>query len=93
MESAINAQSQVDTSRRQQVIQDVRTLDKAVIEALMDNIVSERYPKATDKERLEYLADPAIKYEAEINLEASYQDKKRQQILRAVAEAGPVPSL
>jgi len=93
MESAINRGAQVDTSKRQQQIQKARAEDEPLIKELMESIVSERYPRATDEQRLEYLADPSIRYEAEINLEAYYQDKKRQKRLQALVEAGPAPSI
>lgn len=93
MQSAISAQAQIDTSKRQQQIQEIRAQDEPVIKVLMENIVSERFPEATAEEQREYLLDPAIRYEAEINLEAYYQDKKRQKRLQALAEAGPVPSI
>lgn len=82
MQSAINAQAQVDTSRRQQQIEQIRAQDEPVVRELMNNIVSERFPSATNEERLNYLAEPAIRYEAEINLEAYYEDRKRQQRLQ-----------
>ena len=82
MESAINRGSQVNTSRRQQAIEAVRAENEPAVRELMEGIVSERYPDATDEERLEYLADPSIRFEAEINLEAYFEDRKRQQRLQ-----------
>ena len=93
MQSAINAQAQVDTSRRQQQIEQIRAQDEPVVRELMNNIVSERFPSATNEERLNYLADPAIRYEAEMNLEAYYQDRRRQKQLQAISEAGPAISI
>ena len=82
MESAINRGSQVNTSRRQQAIEAVRAENEPAVRELMEGIVSERYPDATDEERLEYLSDPSIRFEAEINLEAYFEDRKRQQRLQ-----------